>query len=159
MRTEVKYTIKNGDKSFDLVLTQLPPSKSLKFMIFMGKFLGGSAGKVIGAFDGSANSIKDLSNLKESDLSLEKVGLAISGLMERIDEDEVIEKINLLFESVHINGDSLHIDHFMFDGDPTLIFKVATKAIGVNYKRFLDENSGALGKIIASFKILGNTKE
>lgn len=159
MRTTALKKIKNGDKEFELEFTQLAPSKSLKFMIFMGKFVGGSAGKAMGAFNGSKASMQDLANLKDEDFNFEKIGDAISKIVGNLDEDEVIQKLDVLFESVSYNGEEIHIDHFMFDGNPMLIFEVARKALEVNYKRFLDENSGLVGKLIKSVKVLANTQK
>lgn len=150
-------TYKNDEVDYACLFTQLSPSKSLIFMMYLGKMLGGSAGKVIGAFNGS--SLQEISGLKEENINLEKIGDAIFGLFARLDEEEVINKLNLLFSSVSLNGETLDVDHLMFQGEPGLIFKVAKKALEVNYKSFLDGNSGLIGKITKTLKIVKGSKE
>jgi len=157
MRESKTVTYKNDDVDYNCLFTQLSPSKSLIFMMYIGKLLGGSAGKVVGSFNG--NSLSEISGLKEENIDLEKIGDAIFGLFERIDEDEVIKKINLLFSSVSLNGETLDIDHLMFQGEPGLIFKVAKKSLEVNYKSFLDGSSGLIGKLTKSLKIVKGSKE
>ena len=143
---------KESKKEFKVEFSMLKPSKSLIFLMYMGKMIGGSAGKVIGAFKG--DSLDSLMDMKEENLNLESMGNAIVSVIDRIDEKEVLEKINLLFESVTINGEVLDIDHMMFDGRPDLIFKVAKEAMEANFKDFLLENSEVFTKIIKSLRIV-----
>lgn len=158
MARETKtITYKSGEKDFHLLFTQLAPSKSLIFMMYLGKLLGGSAGKIVGSFQGS--SIKDIAGMKDEDINLEKIGDAIFGLFERMDDDEVIKKLNLLFSSVSLDGQNLDVDHLMFQGEPLLIFKVAKEAIGVNYASFLDGNNGILSKLVNSVKMLKRSND
>ena len=156
-RESKTITYKNGEKEFHLLFTQLAPSKSLIFMMYIGKMLGGSAGKIVGSFKGS--SFKEMAGMKEDDINLEQIGDAIFGLFERLDDDEVIKKLNLLFSSVSLDGQNLDIDHLMFQGEPLLIFKVAKEAIGVNYASFLDGNNGILSKLVSSVKMLKRSKD
>lgn len=149
-------TYKNGDMEFTLMFSQLKPSKSLVFMMYMAKMIGGSASKVIGSFD--KGSIEQLSNIKDEDISLEKMGEALSGFLDKLDDDDFIEKMNLLFSSVDTNGEVLTVDHLMFYGEPMLIFKVAYKALGVNYSSFLQGNS-VLKKLVKSVKLIKDSKD
>jgi len=155
--SEVKvYKVKQGDieKEFMLEFTMLSPSKSLKFLMFMGKVVGGSFGRAFGALEGDFKSMDDLSKIKDSDLNYSKLGEALFGIFERVDENEAIEKLNVLFGSVRHEGNVINCDYFMFDGRPDLLLKVAGKALGVNYKSFLQENSGVLSKISRTMEIL-----
>lgn len=157
MRETKTVTYKNEKDEFTLLFTQLAPSKSLVIMMYLGKILGGSAGNIIGSL--GKNSLTDLAGLKDGDLDFEKVGDAIYGLFDRLEDQAFIDKLNLLFSSVSIEGQSLDVDHHMFQGEPMLIFKVAYKALGVNYQSFLDGNSGALGKLIQKIKGLKGTQD
>jgi len=80
----------------------------------MGKIVGGSAGKVLGSFEGNA---KKLAGISEDDLNLEKIGNALLSVFDRIDEKEVIEKLNVLLSSVSMNGETLDVDHAVFEAD------------------------------------------
>ncbi len=157
MKKIYEVEIAGTNQEFELQFKMLKSSQSLKFLMYLGKIIGGSVGKVIGSIGGESK-IEELENIKPDDFNLEKIGDAIFGLMDRVDEDEVLEKLNLLLSSVRHNGTILNVDHMMFDGAPDLIFSVAKEAMGVNYKRFLDGNSNVLQKIIGSLKILKNTK-
>jgi len=155
-KTQV-ITYKNEETEFHLQFTQLVPSKSLKFMMYVGKILGGSAGKLIGSL--GTDSIKNLSEMKEKDFNLEKIGDSLFGIFDRLDDDAFIEKLNLLFGSVTNEGQVLNVDHLLFQGQPMLIFKVARKALEVNYGNFLDENSGVIGKLLKSIKMIASSKD
>lgn len=147
-----------GPKDIVFKFKKLKPSKSLKFLMFMGKLIGGSAGKVIGSFDGQVNKVEDLLDIKEDDLNFEKLGNALLGVFDRIDDDNVIEKLDLLLGSVTMNGEPLNVDHAVFEADLGLLPKIAIKALGVNYKRFLGGNSEIFSKIAQSIKIMRSGK-
>lgn len=154
MRQNETLTITNDGKDFNLLITQLKPSDSLKILVYLGKVLGGTAGKALGAID-----TKKLADVKEEDISLEKLGDALTALLDRIDEDAICIKLNELFKSVSLNGSTLDLDNPCFQGRPDLIFVVAKKAMEVNFKSFLDANSGVVGKIIESLKIIRKVQE
>ncbi len=156
MRPEVTVSYESNDQKYDLVFTMLSPKKSLKFLMFMGKFVGGGAGKAMGAVAGKFDNI---SAIKESDIDISKLGEVLFDLMDKVDEDEVEQKLDLLFSSVKLNGQSLDGDHHIFDGNPALIFKVAGKALAVNYKSFLFGNSGILKKLLKTIQVVTNTKD
>jgi hypothetical protein len=158
MRETAIVSYKNGDREFKLQFSMLTPSKSLKFLIYMAKVLGAPASKAVGAFQGKAD-MDNLMNLKDEDVNFSQVGNAIVSLFDRLDENEVIEKLNLLYESVTLSGESIHVDHPMFDGRPDLNLKVAYKAMEVNYRHFLGENSGLFTKISQSLQIIQKSKE
>lgn len=159
MRESKVIEYSSNDIDFKVEFTMLKPSQSLKFLIYVAKIIGGSSGKVIGAFNGNAGKMEDLLNFKENDLSLEKLGDALFGIMERFEDDEVVDKLNLLLGSCKTNGEKLYVDHMIFsNGNIDLIFKIAKEALGVNYSRFLGGNSGLFSKITKSLSILKNTK-
>jgi len=158
MSRETKtITYKNGEKEYSCLFAQLSPSKSLKFMMFLTKVVGGSTAKVIGSLNGG--SIQDLANINDDQIDLEKIGDAIFGLFDRVDEDEVIEKLNLLFSSVSIEGEQLDVDHLIFQGQPTLIFKLAKEAMAVNYSSFLEGISSAIKKLSGKIKKAQDSKD
>lgn len=150
--TKVK-TFKYGEESNQdakLVFEKLSPSKSLSFLIYMGKIIGGTIGKSLTAFDGS----KKLSEIQGQDIDISKIGDALFHSFERLDDKEFIEKLNLLFESVNHEGNQVHVDYLIFDGRPDLIFLVAKEALEVNYSRFLRGISGSMDKIKESIRIV-----
>lgn len=147
-----------GPKEIQFKFKKLKPSKSLIFLMYMGKLIGGSAGKVLGSFDGQVNKMEDLLNIKEDDLNFEKLGNALLGVFDRIDEDDVIVKLDLLFGSVSMNGEPLHVDHSVFEADLKLLPQIAMKALAVNYKSFLGGSSGTLSKIMETIKLVKNGK-
>jgi len=147
-----------GPKSMTFNFKKLKPSKSLKFLMFMGKLIGGSAGKVIGSFDGQVNKMEDLLNIKEDDMNFEKLGNALLGVFDRIDDDDVVLKLDLLLGSVTMGGEPLHVDHAVFEADLGLLPKIAMKALAVNYKRFLGGSSELFSKIAQTIKIVKNGK-
>jgi hypothetical protein len=157
MKDQVIKKYKNNDMEFNVTFNMLKPSKSLKFLLFMGKLIGGSAGQAISALDGT--SLAEVAEKKGDNLNIEKLGESLFKIMDRIDEDQVVEKINLLFSSCEVNGQQLEVDHLIFHGDPTLIFKLAKEALVVNYKRFLDEISSKLGPVLKKVSSMQNTKE
>lgn len=129
----------NG-KQVPVRFNQLKTSDSLIFLMYLGKVIGGSAGKFIGAMDGK--SLTDL--VDKTDVNPDKIGDAISGLFERIGEKETIEKMNLLLSSVKSEGESLYVDSPFFDGNLPQLFKTLKIALEVNYKGFLPASSGML---------------
>lgn len=155
MRQNAVVTYKNGEKEFKLNFTQLRPSKALIMLMWLGKMLGGTAGSLLGSLEG----VKSLKDLDLDDLDLDRVGTAISKVFANFDDQEVIEKINLLFESVDVEGQQLDIDHFMFDGNPLLILKVARKSLEINFSSFLGESSGIVDKFKKTLELLKNTQE
>jgi hypothetical protein len=155
---ELPVDFGNGPKDIVFKFKKLKPSKSLKFLMFMGKLIGGSAGKVIGSFDGQVNKVEDLLNIKEDDLNFEKLGNALLGVFDRIEDDDVIAKLDLLLGSVTMNGEPLNIDHAVFEADLALLPKIAMKALAVNYKRFLGGSSELFSKIAQTIKIVKDGK-
>jgi hypothetical protein len=141
----ITQTYTNAMGEFPCVFTKLKPSKSLIVMMYMGKMLGGTAGKAINSLQGS--SLGSLSEMSDEDVNFEKIGDIVSSFFDKLEDEEFLKKLAILFESVQVNGESLYIDHPMFEEDPTLIFKVAVKAIGVNYKSFLGKSSGVIEKL------------
>lgn len=147
-----------GPKDIVFKFKKLKPSKSLKFLMFMGKLIGGSAGKVIGSFDGQVNKMEDLLDIKEENLNFEKLGEALLGAFDRIDEDDVVVKLDLLLGSVTMNGEPLCVDHAVFEADLALLPKIAMKALAVNYKRFLGGSSELFSKIAQTIQIVKSGK-
>lgn len=154
MREPKTVKFKNGEREFTLLFEQLRPSKSLKMLMWLSKMLGGTAGSLLGSFEG----IKSLSDVKDEDIKLDKIGKAIHEIFSRLDDDEVVEKINFLFQSVSIGGESIDADHLMFEGDPLLILKVAKKALEVNFANFLEGSSGIGDKIRKTLELLKNIR-
>lgn len=147
MKTTETMIIKNGDAEFTLLLTQLRPSRAIKVITYLSRILGSTAGKALGSVNGFKP--EDLENA-----SLEKLGDAITHFLVSIDDDAFIEKINILFESVTHNNTVIHVDYPCFQGRPDLILSVAKKALEVNFKDFLQENSALVGKFTKSLKII-----
>lgn len=157
-QTTATYEVDFGGGPKELVFNfkKLKPSKSIKFLMFMGKLIGGSAGKVIGSFDGQVNKMEDLLDIKEDDLNFEKLGNALLGVFDRLDDEEVIAKLDILLGSVSMNGETLNVDHAVFEADLSLLPKIASKALGVNYKRFLGGSSELFSKIAQTIQVMRN---
>lgn len=156
MRSEPKKVeLDFNDQKVDVYFHQLKPSDSLIFLMFMAKIVGGSAGKFVGAMDGK--SLTDL--VDKTDLDMDKLGGAISGLFDRMDEKGTVDKINLLLKSVKHKGESLDIDGPFFDGNLPQLFKVVKIALGVNYKSFLDVISGQIKTIAGRMQSLKDTQK
>lgn len=132
----------NGQQ-VDVYFHQLKPSESLVFLLYLGKIVGGSAGKFIGAMDGA--SLAELAN--KTEFNMDKIGDAIATLFDRFDEKETIAKLNLLLSSAKMNGVSIHIDGPLFDGNLKPLFRAVKIALEVNYSDFLDVISGLLKKV------------
>jgi len=154
MRNEPKNeTYQFNEKDIVLTFSQMKPSESLCFIMYLGKIIGGSAGKFIAAMDGA--KLADL--VDKGEFNMDKIGDAVATLFDRFEEKETIAKLNLLLSSVKTNGQPLYIDHPMFVGNLKDLFKVIKTAIGVNYKDFLDEISAALKKVFAKMQSLKST--
>lgn len=146
----MKFTIKDSndeDKEVTLLFTQLMPSKSIKVVTYLTRVLGTTAGKAMGSM-GSLD-LKALDNL-----SMDKLGDAIAQLFETIDDDSLIEKMDILLQSVTHENNVVSVDYFLFHGNLPILFKVIKKALEVNFKSFLDGNSGLLEKLKATLKII-----
>ena len=119
---QINFTYgKDNKKQATLVFNMMGAEDSLKFIIYIGKLLGGVAGKAITSL---MMGEKGLDDIGKNDINLEEVGNFIPLILDRMDEKETIEKINLLFSSVTHEGNVLRLDYLIFDGRPDLIFKV-----------------------------------
>jgi len=154
---ELPVDIGAGLNDYTFKFKKLKPSKSLKFLLFMGKFIGRGGAGVVGSFDGQVNNLEDVSKIKESDINFKKMGEALIGALE-VDEDDVIVKLDLLLGSVTFEGEPLHVDHTVFEADLSLLPKIAMKALAVNYKSFLGGSSDLFSKIVKSINIVKNGK-
>lgn len=150
-----KITITVNEKPFDIEVYQLKTSEQLSFLMFMSKVIGGSAGKFIGAMDGK----KVTEMASTSELNIDKIGDAVAGLFDRLDEKGFMEKLNLLLSSARHNGESLDVDHFAFEGNLPELFKVAKIAIEVNFKSFLPAISALVSRGKAMAEKAKNTPE
>jgi hypothetical protein len=148
----INYKVKGdepkNDKEFKLEFSQLRPSKSLIFMKWFGKIAGGSLGSAFGFFKEESN-----------DYDFNQIGKIIFDSLDRVDDDEAIEKINLLLSSVEHEGTPIDIDYHMFEMDLTLLPKVIKVALEVNYKRFLQGKNGIIEKIKGTIKVLKDTQK
>ena len=139
----------DNKKTATLVFNMMGAEDSLKFIMYIGKLLGGAAGKAI---SGLMTGEKGIEELGKSGVDTEKLGDLIPLIVDRIEEKETIEKINLLFSSVTHEGNVLRLDYLIFDGRPDLVFKIIKEAVLYNYSFFLNaalwEKLAATGKII-----------
>lgn len=142
------------DNTFEIKVTQMSPSKSLKFLAWVGSLIGGSAGEALNLLKG-----KSLNDISDEDISAEKIGTVISGLLEKLDDDRTIEKLNLLLSSAKCEGVELEVDHFIFEEDLALLPKVIKACFEVNYKRFLVGGSGVMKKIKETMVVLKDSKK
>ena len=140
---------KDNKKNAQLTFEMMGAENSLKFIMYVGKLLGGAIGKAVTAFMLGEKGIEDIG---KSEINMEKVGEFIPIILDRLDEKETIEKINLLFSSVTHEGNVLRLDYLIFDGRPDVIFKIIKEAVTYNYSFFLNaelwEKLAATGKII-----------
>lgn len=135
-------------KDATLVFNMLRPSDSLKVLLFVGKLLGGAAGGAISAF--SLGDAEALNKLGEGKFDASKLGDAIPLILNRIDEKETLEKVNILLSSVNHEGTTLDLDYLIFDGRPDLFFRVLKEALVENYRFFLQENTGIFERLAKS---------
>ena len=147
---QINFTYgKDNKKQAHLFFNMMSAEDSLKFIMYIGKLLGGAAGKAISSL---MLGEKGLNDIGKSDINLKEVGDMIPLILNRLDEKETIEKINLIFSSVNHEGNILRLDYLIFDGRPDLIFKVLKEAVTYNYSFFLNadlwEKLAATGKII-----------
>ena len=112
-------------------------------------------GKAISSF--ALGSKDGLDEMTKGDFDFSKLGELIPVVMDRIDEAETIEKINLILESVTHEGNVLNIDYLIFDGRLDLLFKVLKKALIHNYKFFFTEE--ILEKLALSKKIIQESQK
>lgn len=144
-----------NNQNVDVYFHQLKPSESLIFLMYLGKIVGGSAGKFVGAMDGA--SLTDLAN--KTDFNMDKIGDAIGVLFDRFEEKETITKLNLLLGSAKMNGQPLYIDSPLFDGDLKPLFRAVKVALEVNYSDFLGGVSGLLKKVADRMPSSKNTQK
>lgn len=144
----------NGQQ-VDVYFHQLKPSESLVFLLYLGKIVGGSAGKFIGALDGA--SLTELVN--KTEFNMDKIGDAVATLFDRFEEKETIAKLNLLLSSAKMNGTNLYVDSPLFDGNLRPLFRAVKIALEVNYKDFLDVISGLLKKVADRMPSSKNTQK
>lgn len=150
-----KIELDFNEKKVTVFAGTLKTSESLIFLMFLGKIIGGSAGKFIGAMDGK--SLADL--VAKSDMNMDKIGDAITGLFDRLDDKNFIEKLNLLLSSVKADGQPMEVDHAFFDGNLPQLFRVLKVALEVNYKGFLPASSGLLKRFGNLTQLLKNIPE
>ena len=112
---------------------QLAPKKSLRVLTKLMKILGGTAGKAVS----SASSSADLLNGVDA-------GSIISGIAERLDEDEVIVIVDIMFSTVLHSGEGDVSKAFdkLFGGRVFHLIKVLQASLEVEYQDFFDEKSG-----------------
>ena len=144
MRIQYGTTTK---KDAELVFAMLKPSDSLKVLLFLGKVIGGAVGTAISAFTQGDSGAFD-------NLDPGKLGDAIPVILDRIDEGETLQKVNIILSSVSHQGTALEMDYFIFDGRPDLFFKILKEAITVNYQFFFQESEGLFQKLEASKKAI-----
>lgn len=144
-RTEEKvfnYEDDSGENvALTLTFTQLKPSQALKVKVRILKLLGGPAGKLFQAF----KKIEGAKSAMDLDFDVSSLGPMFESLADRLDEDDVIETLNLLFKSVIAGSKPLHVDHDMFIGNTGDILVAAQTAAEVNFGDFLGGLS-AFGK-------------
>lgn len=134
-------------KEVKFLFTQLKPSASIKVLTYLTRVLGTTAGKALGSVNGFKPD--DLENI-----SMEKLGDSIASLFVTIDDDSLVEKMNVLLQSVTHENNVINVDYHLFDANIDVLFKVIKKALEVNYKRFLEGNSDLIGKLKATLKII-----
>ena len=122
------------------LITMLDPESALKVLIWLVKSVGGSLSKSLGAFD-------SIEKVLDGDFGMGNLGDALSNLFEKMDEKETIEKIEILLNCVSNDGSDLNLQSPMFYGETFLILKVVKESMEVNFKSFLDEISGVLGRV------------
>ena len=119
---------------------------SLKFLIYLGKIIGGAAGTAIASV--AMGDSSKLDELSSNSFNFEKLGSNLSILLSRIEEEETIEKINLLLKSVSHGGNILHVNYLLFDnGRLDLLFKIIKEAFTHNYRNFFYANNGILDRL------------
>ena len=124
----------------NIVFKMLKVEDSLKFLLYLGKLAGGAVGSAMGAMATGDNS--QMNELGKK-MNMESMGNNLGLLISRIDEQETIDKINLLLKSVSHEGNILHVNYMLFDnGRIDLLFKFVKEAFLVNYQNFFYENRG-----------------
>lgn len=149
--TSFDYYVEDKVQKADIEFRMLSCDKSLEFLMFLGKAIGGQVGKAISSFD--INSLSELKDVKEENINVEKISNSILGIFDRLDRKEAIENLNLILSSARHGGNVLSLDYHIFDGNPDVALKVAKRAIEVNYSRFLQgilqSTKEALGRLQA----------
>jgi len=139
--------IKNQDAK--LVFTQFSPKDGVRIGIRVSKLMGGPLGTILSGLSkaGEEDSVADM------EFKPEQLGKAFESLADRLDEDNVIDTIGMLLTPVLYNGQPLHWESSIFQGDPLLVLTVAAKSAGVNFSDFFNGASG----VVAKLKGLGAT--
>ena len=135
-------------KDAELVFRMMKTSDSLKFLLYLGKIVGGALGSSISAF--SLGNPDAINKLGEGDFDVSRLGEAIPMILGRIDETETLEKINLILDSVTHAGTTLSADYFIFDGRVDLLIRVLKEATIENYRFFFQENTELFQKLGAT---------
>lgn len=136
----------------NIVFKMLKVEDSLKFLLYLGKLAGGAVGSAMGAMATGDNS--QMNELGKK-MNMESMGNNLGLLISRIDEQETIDKINLLLKSVSHEGNILHVNYMLFDnGRIDLLFKFVKEAFLVNYQNFFYENRGVLEKLNKTMNLI-----
>ena len=122
----LKLKNEEQDKEFVFVFSKLRNKDSAKFLIFLGKMAGGSMGRAIAGMNAKGSK----------ELTTEDISESFNTFFDKIDEEGVIEKVNLLLSCVTHEGNSLDIDYFAFDGRLDLVFRVAKESFNHNFMFF-----------------------
>ena len=136
----------------NIVFKMLKVEDSLKFLLYLGKLAGGAVGSAMGAMATGDNS--QMNELGKK-MNMESMGNNLGLLISRIDEQETIDKINLLLKSVSHEGNILHVNYMLFDnGRIDLLFKFVKEAFLMNYQNFFYENRGVLEKLNKTMNLI-----
>ncbi len=129
----------------------MSPKDAIRVMSRASKLFGGPLAKAIdGLLKGGKGGIKSLLAADVANLPPDLVGTVVSGLLERLDENEVLETVDKLLGPVLVQRDGdkgtralrFEVD---FHGEVLHLFKVLAAAIEVNYGDFFAASSGLAG--------------
>ena len=138
MREPVKKVIGGEEYTF----CQLPPKKSLKLLTRILKLIGPALGGAMSE-DGDAKNIMDLD-----------LGMVVSQLCARLDENEIEYIIDMLLSQVLHSGKGNLAQVFdqHFAGRLPHLFNVLGAALEVEYNDFFD---GKISDILSGVKAVG----
>lgn len=136
MREEVTRVIENNE----YVFTTLPVKTSIKTLTKLTKLIVGPIGSAINGKDTISDALGDID-----------VGSLISGLSDRLDEDEVYGIIETFAGVILHKGQRLSsILDAHFGGNPALLLKVIGAALEIEYANFF--GSGGVQGLISTLK-------
>lgn len=128
----------------------LSPKVALRVLARLAKMVGEPIGSVVDVVVKGAGGKLSLASIMQIDTSTlppDLIKNAVSALVNRLDEDEILQTVETLLERVMTQGpEDKGPRRTLFENDFTgklpLLFKVIAKSLEVNFGDFLGANTG-----------------